>query len=154
MRVQNLRGEGRRPSFLFLVYPDTGARDQQTPGQGPIRSWSNMRSAVWPKGRMARVAGKSQETPFLSWPHRGSLGLWEMMGHPVWGRYGLLGWAGCWGFHGLICYISIPEGPQGLRWNRWEPRKEKHDLPGIVKLEHAWQSRHQNLRQGLTRKLV
>lgn len=80
MRVQNLWGGGRSPSFIFLVYLDTVLVSSRNLGQATICSWSNGRSAMWPKGQMSTVAGKSRETLFFSQSHMGSLGLWEMMG--------------------------------------------------------------------------
>lgn len=46
MRIQSLWGEGRSPSFIFHVYPNTVAPVQQAPGQATIHNWSDMRSAV------------------------------------------------------------------------------------------------------------
>lgn len=40
MRTQHLWGEGRSPSFIFLVCPNTVACVQRTLGQATIRSWS------------------------------------------------------------------------------------------------------------------
>lgn len=58
-------------------------------GQATICSWALWEVLCGPKWEVLCGAGKSQETPFFSQSHMGSLSLWEMMGFPLWGRDGL-----------------------------------------------------------------
>lgn len=64
MRIQSLWGEGRSPSFIFLVYPNTVVGVQWAPGQATIHNWSDTRSAVCaPKGQTSHCDRKCPERP-------------------------------------------------------------------------------------------
>lgn len=105
----SLWGEGRSPSFIFLVYPNTVAPVQQAPGQATIHNWSDMRSAVCAPERADFTLWQEMpwETHFFIWLHMGHQ---EMLGLPLWGWERLLGWSGCWGLNYCKFYTHLSRG--------------------------------------------
>lgn len=75
----SLWGEGRSLSFIFLVYPNTVARTQWTPGEPTAYSWG---SRVPLKDGLQGVT-MLWETHFFAHSNVGSLGCWEIWGLPL-----------------------------------------------------------------------
>lgn len=164
MRTQNLWGEERSPSFIFLVYPNTVARVQRTPGQATTHNWSAVRSAVCaPKGHTHTATGNVPGDPLL-WPSVSTGDHWVT--GKCWGSLCEIGnsfWDGLNAEASMILnFIShfhrgvkpapsrATPGPEGKHLGAEE---EEHNSSGIAKLSHPWQGRATGC-QGLTGKLV